>query len=130
MKYPELNTFVQFYNNFLPLRTFPWVMLMLASIAQYAAWWGSQFIFPNVSLVKKVIFSWLIVFIEFTILIPSLNISVMILGYDETYLFILTKVFQIVIFYGLNNYILHAPFTKKYILSFIFMILSLSIVII
>jgi uncharacterized protein (DUF486 family) len=125
----ELKPLVHFYNTFLPLWSFPWVMLMLASLAQYFAWWGGIFLFPNVSLFSKIFFSWLIVLIEFIILIPSLSVSVELLGYDETYLTIITKLFQLIIFYAINKFTLNAPFSKKYIFSFIFMFLSFLVII-
>jgi uncharacterized protein (DUF486 family) len=125
---PEFKSLVQFYNNLLPLWTFPVVMLMLANLAQYFVWWSGLFLFPNVSLFYKILFSWLIVFIEIIILIPSLGSLVQIMGYDETYLFILSKAFQMFIFYTVNAFTIKAPFTKKYIISFLLMLLSLTVI--
>jgi uncharacterized protein (DUF486 family) len=127
---PEFKSLVQFYQSFLPLWSFPWIMLTLASLAQYFAWWGGLFLFPNASLFYKILFSWLIVLIEFIILVPTIGASVQLLGYDETYLSILSKAFQLIIFYAVNTFTLHAPFTPKYILSFLLMLFSLSVIVV
>lgn len=124
----ELIKITEIYNKYLPLKTFPWVMLSVASIVQFFAWFGGRYLFPNSTLINRVILLWLIAAIEFIILIPGIGASVEILGYSESFLAIIFHAFQLVIFYILNRFTLKAQFTKKHYIAFILMILSVLIV--
>ncbi len=124
----ELNGVFKYYNKYLPAYTFPWVVLSLASIAQFFAWFGGRYLFPQAKLTKRVIYLWLIALIEFVILIPGIGVSSEILGYSESYLAIIFHAFQLVIFYILNRYTLKAPFTNKHFLAFILMGASVMVV--
>jgi uncharacterized protein (DUF486 family) len=124
----ELLQITKIYKKYLPIETFPWVMLSAASIVQFFAWFGGRYLFPNVHLGQRIFFLWLIAAIEFIILIPGIGASAEILGYSESFLAIIFHAFQLVIFYILNKITLKAEFTKKHYLAFILMILSVLIV--
>jgi len=126
--YNELNNLTEFYKKYLPINTFPWVMLSLASIAQFFAWWGGRYLFPNANLYTRVFLLWCVALIEFVILIPGIGASTEILGYSESYLAIIFKAFQLAIFFILNKLTLKSEFNKKHMLSFILMIMSVMIV--
>lgn len=124
----ELIKITEIYNNYLPLKTFPWIMLASASIVQFFAWFGGRYLFPNSTLLNRVILLWLIAGIEFLILIPGIGASSEILGYSESFLAIIFHAFQLVIFYILNKFTLKAEFTFKHAIAFVLMILSVVIV--
>lgn len=124
----ELNKFTIFYKEYLPINTFPWVILSLAAIAQFFAWFGGRYLFPKANLYKRVFYLWCIALIEFVILIPGIGASTEILGYSESYLAILFHAFQLVIFFILNKLTLKSEFNKKHMISFILMFLSVMIV--
>ena len=124
----ELLQITKIYNKYLPIKTFPWVMLSAASIVQFFAWFGGRYLFPNVHLGQRIFLLWLIAAIEFIILIPGIGASAEILGYSESFLAIIFHAFQLVIFYILNKITLKAEFTKKHYIAFILMILSVLIV--
>jgi uncharacterized protein (DUF486 family) len=124
----ELTSVLKHYNKFLPSYTFPWVVLALASIAQFFAWFGGRYLFPQAKLMKRIIYLWFIAFIEFIILIPGIGVSSEILGYSESYLALIFHAFQLVIFYILNRYTIKAPFTKKHMIAFILMGASVMVV--
>jgi len=124
----ELIKITEIYNKYLPLNTFPWIMLSLASIVQFFAWFGGRYLFPNVHLGQRIFYLWLIAAIEFIILIPGIGASAEILGYSESFLAIIFHAFQLVIFYILNRFTLKAKFTTKHYVAFILMILSVLIV--
>lgn len=126
--YNELNKFTIFYKEYLPINTFPWVILSLAAIAQFFAWFGGRYLFPKANLYKRVFYLWCIALIEFVILIPGIGASTEILGYSESYLAILFHAFQLVIFFILNKLTLKSEFNKKHMISFILMFLSVMIV--
>jgi uncharacterized protein (DUF486 family) len=117
----ELNKITNYYSKYLPLNTFPWVMLTLAAIAQFFAWFGGRYLFPKASLYKRIFYLWCIAFIEFGILIPAIGASTEILGHSEAYLAILFHAFQLVVFFVLNRFTLKSPFTTKHLLSFLLM---------
>lgn len=123
----ELIKITDIYNKYLPLKTFPWVILSAASIAQFFAWFGGRYLFPNSTLINRIFLLWLIAGIEFLILIPGIGASSEILGYSESFLAIIFHAFQLVIFYILNKMTLKAEFTKKHYIAFILMIISVII---
>lgn len=123
----ELIKITETYNKYLPITTFPWVMLASAATVQFFAWFGGRYLFPNSTLLNRVILLWLIAGIEFLILIPGIGASAEILGYSESFLAIIFHAFQLVIFYILNRFTLKAEFTKKHLIAFILMILSVII---
>lgn len=124
----ELYNFTEFYKKYLPINTFPWVILTLAAIAQFFAWFGGRYLFPKVNLYKRIFYLWCIAFIEFVILIPGIGASTEILGHSEAYLAILFHAFQLVVFFVLNKLTLKSEFNKKHMISFILMFLSVMIV--
>jgi uncharacterized protein (DUF486 family) len=123
----ELIKITETYNKYLPINTFPWIMLSMASIVQFFAWFGGRYLFPKSTLLNRVILLWLIAGIEFLILIPGIGASAEILGYSESFLAIIFHAFQLVIFYIINRFTLKAEFTKKHYIAFILMILSVII---
>lgn len=117
----QLNNLINIYSSVLPKNTFPWVMLTLAAIAQFFAWFGGRYLFPKAGLYKRIFYLWCIAFIEFGILIPGIGASTEILGHSEAYLAILFHAFQLIVFFVLNRLTLKSPFTNKHLLSFILM---------
>jgi uncharacterized protein (DUF486 family) len=124
----ELNNFTEFYKKYLPINTFPWVILSLSAIAQFFAWFGGRYLFPKANLYKRIFYLWCIALIEFVILIPGIGASTEILGYTEAYLAIIFHAFQLVVFFILNKLTLKSEFNKKHMISFILMFLSVMIV--
>ena len=123
----DLQKFTDFYKKILPINTFPWIVLGLASIAQFFAWFGGKYLFPKATLAHRIFFLWLIALIEFIILIPGIGASTEILGYSESYLAIIFHAFQLVIFYILNKYTIKSKFTKNHAIAFVLMIVSVII---
>ena len=123
----DLIKFTDYYKKILPINTFPWVVLALASIAQFFAWFGGKYLFPKATLMKRIFFLWLIALIEFMILIPGIGASTEVLGQSESYLAIIFHAFQLVIFFILNKYTIKAEFNKKHAIAFILMIISVLI---
>lgn len=124
----QLQQISNFYSKYLPSNTFPWVMLCIASIIQFFAWFGGRYLFPNASLAKRTFYLWLIAGLEFIILIPSIGVSAEILGYSESFLAIIFHAFQLAIFFILNKYTLRAEFNIYHIIAFILMIVSVIVV--
>ena len=117
----QLNKLVNVYSSILPTNTFPWVMLTLAAIAQFFAWFGGRYLFPKAGLCKRIFLLWCIALIEFGILIPAIGASTEILGHSEAYLAILFHAFQLIVFFVLNRFTLKSSFTNKHMISFILM---------
>jgi uncharacterized protein (DUF486 family) len=118
---------VEFYKKYLPINTFPWVVLCLASIAQFFAWFGGRYLFPDAGLYKRITYLWWIAGIEFIILIPGIGASAEILGHSESYLAIIFHAYQLIIFYILNKYTLKADFNNNHMIAFILMIASVLV---
>lgn len=123
----QLNKIVDYYTKFLPRNSFPWVILFLAACAQFFAWYGAGYFFPNVSIQKRTLYSWLMAFVEFNILIPGIGASVTIIGQSETFLNILYHAFGLTAFFILNKITLKAPFNKRHLIAFILMISAVII---
>jgi hypothetical protein len=119
---------INIYNQYLPSYTYPWVILCLASIIQFFAWFGGRYLFPNATLIKRIFFLWLIAALEFIVLIPGIGASAEILGYSESFLAIIFHAFQLGIFFILNKYTLKAEFNNYHMFAFILMGLSIIII--
>ena len=124
---PDLIKIIDIYKNYLPISSFPYVVLCLASIAQFFAWFGGRYLFPDSCLYKRVIYLWLIALIEFIILIPGIGASAEVLGKSESQLAIIFHAYQLIIFYILNKFTLKAEFTNNHMYAFILMIASVYI---
>jgi uncharacterized protein (DUF486 family) len=123
----ELIKIVNTYKSYLPISTFPYVVLCLASIAQFFAWFGGRYLFPNSGLYSRIIYLWFIALIEFIILIPGIGASAEVLGNSESQLAIIFHAYQLIIFYILNKYTLKSEFTDNHMYAFILMISSVYI---
>ena len=123
----ELNKIINCYSKILPKSTFPWVMLTLAAAAQFFAWFGGPYLFPDGSMTKKILYSWGFAFIQLALLVPAINISVELLGYTESYLSLLFHAIGLTAFVVLNRFTLKSPFNKKHVIAFILMIIAVVI---
>jgi uncharacterized protein (DUF486 family) len=123
----DLIKLVDIYKKYLPISSFSYVILCLASIAQFFAWFGGRYLFPNACLYKRIFYLWLIALIEFIILIPGIGASAEVLGKSESFLAIIFHAYQLIIFYILNKYTLQAEFTNNHMYAFILMIASVYI---
>jgi len=124
---PQLNNILKKYSNLLPRCSFPWVMLTIAAAAQFFAWFGGAYFFPNASMIKKILSSWGFALIQLAFLVPGINISVELLNYSESYLSIIFHVIGILAFIILNRFTLKSPFNKIHGIAFIFIIIGVII---
>ena len=115
----QLNKLVNVYSSILPTYTFPWIMLTLAAIAQFFAWFGGRYLFPKAGLCKRIFLLWCVALLQFVILIPTIGVSTEILGHSESFIVILFITFQLLIFIILNKFTLKSSFTKNHLISFI-----------
>ena len=120
----QLNKLVNYYSKILPANSFPWVILSLAASAQFFAWFGGPYFFPDASMTKKILSSWGFALIQLIFLVPGINVSVKLLGYSESYLSIIFHVIGIIAFIVLNRYTLKSEFNKKHAIAFVFIIIG------
>lgn len=120
----SLNNILNCYTKIFPKNSFPWIMLSIAAAAQFFAWFGGPYFFPNASMTKKILSSWGFALIQLIFLVPGINISVKLLGYSESYLSIIFHVIGIIAFVILNRYTLKSEFNKKHAIAFLFIIIG------
>ena len=58
MKQYEIKDVVKTYSRFLPISTYPWVMLSIASCAVFFAWFGGTYLFPGLPMIQRMICQW------------------------------------------------------------------------
>lgn len=124
----SLNNILTSYTKIFPKNSYPWIMLTLAAAAQFFAWFGGPYFFPDATMTKKILTSWGFALIQLIFLVPGINVSVKLLGYSESYLSIIFHVIGIIAFIVLNRYTLKSEFNKKHALAFVFIIIGTIIV--
>lgn len=120
----SLNNILTSYTKIFPKNSYPWIMLSIAAAAQFFAWFGGPYFFPEATMTKKILTSWGFALIQLIFLVPGINVSVKLLGYSESYLSIIFHVIGIMAFVVLNRYTLKSEFNKKHALAFLFIIIG------
>lgn len=123
----NLNNILDSYSKFFPKNSFPWVMLTVAATAQFFAWFGGPYFFPDASMIKKILSSWGFALIQLMFLVPGINISVKLLGYSESYLSLIFHAIGLGAFILINKFTLKSEFNNKHALAFILMIIAVII---
>lgn len=90
---------------------------MLSNIFMTIAWYG-HLRFKEVSLWKAILFSWLIAFVEYCLMVPA-NRMGYISGYSAFQLKIIQEVITLLVFTVFAVLILKENFQMKYLMSFI-----------
>lgn len=124
---PQLKSIVNFYSKYLPTSTYPWVMLTLASCCVFFSWFGGQYLFPNATLVPRMFYSWIFTAIEYSFLLPGIGASVEVLGMSQNTLAIILHAIQITVYLVLNKLTTNFEITKKHLIAFPLMVLSVII---
>lgn len=124
---PQLKTILEKYSMFLPRASWPWVTMTLAAFCQFFAWFGGRYLFPTATLFPRIIYLWLIAFIEYFVLIPGIGASVEILKMSESTLAIIIHAIQLCVFFVINRYTLKAAFTVKHAIAFALMLVAIVV---
>lgn len=93
------------------------VLLVLSNIFMTIAWYG-HLRFKEVPLWKAILFSWLIAFVEYCLMVPA-NRMGYISGYSAFQLKIIQEVITLLVFTVFAVLILKENFQMKYLMSFI-----------
>jgi uncharacterized protein (DUF486 family) len=120
----SLDNILNSYTKILPKNSFPWIMLTLAAAAQFFAWFGGPYFFPDSSMIKKILSSWGFALIQLIFLVPGINVSVKLLGYSESYLSLIFHAIGLGAFIVINRFTLKSEFNKKHALAFLFIIIG------
>ena len=126
--YEELNSIVNFYSQYLPRSTYPWVMMTLAACCVFFSWFGGKYLFPTAKLVPRMFYSWLFTAIEYLFLLPGIGGSVEILGMSQNSLAIILHAIQIGVYMIFNKFTTKFPFTWKHAISFPMMVIAVLII--
>lgn len=127
--YPQLKYIVNAYGKFLPVSTYPWVMLSIAACAVFFAWFGGNYLFHDSPLIQRMIFSWFIASFEYLFLLPGIGGSIEVLNYSQNSIAIIVHVLQLIAYFILNLFTTEYKFTWKHIIAFLLMIISLVLVV-
>jgi len=126
--YPQLKYIIDNYGKFLPISTYPWVMLSIAACAVFFAWFGGNYLFHDYPLIQRIIFSWFIASFEYTFLIPGIGGAVEVLGYSQNSISIIIHGLQLIAYFVLNLFTTEYKFTLRHIVAFIMMIIAMFLV--
>lgn len=124
---PQLQAVFSTYTKFLPASSWPWVVLTVAAMTQFFAWFGGSYLFPNASLVGRIFRLWMIAAIEYIVLIPGIGASVEILKISESTIAVLIHALQLIVFFIMNKFTIKATFTIKHAIAFALMIAAVFI---
>lgn len=125
--YKELRFVVDVYKRFLPIKTFPFVMLSVAAIFQVLAWFGGT-LFPTLSMVPRVLALWGLALIEYSVMSPTMSASIELLGYSESFLVVLNHVLPFLVFMIMNRFIFKSPFTWRHTVAICLVVTAVAII--
>lgn len=124
----QLKYIVETYGRFLPISTYPWVMLSIASCVVFFAWFGGNYLFHDTPLIQRMIYSWLITSIEYTFLLPGISASVEVLGYSQNSIAVILHALQLIAYFILNSVTTKYTFTWRHAVAFPMMIIAIILV--
>lgn len=124
----EFLKIIETYELLLPRWTFPYVGFIIAGSIVFVAWFGGRVLFPNFSLIPRILSLWCIALMEYLVLIPTIGASVEILEISESTLAVLIHAAQLAMFFLLNNYMLKSEFTLRHAIAFTLMIIAIFLV--
>lgn len=125
--YKELKWIVDAYSKILPIGTMPYVNLSIAAVFQVLAWFGG-ILFPNLSLVPRVLVLWSFALVEYIFMSPTMSASVELLGYTSSFLVVLNHSLALGMFIILNTLFFKSPFTWRHLLAFMLLTLAVWLV--
>ena len=124
----EYTELINNYSKILPKSSFVWVFLILASIAQFFSWYGGKYFFPNIGIKRRIIYLWLIAFIQYIFLITGIGASSEVLKLNITNLNIYIHAIQIIFFIILSKLTIKSEITTKHYIGTLLMLIAIMII--
>ena len=124
----QFKQIIRVYSRFAPKWTFTPVGFLLAGAVVFVAWFGGRVLFPTFTLIPRIFALWSIALLEYFILIPTIGASVEVLDIPESSLAVLIHSAQLFMFFVLNGFVLHSPFTANHGVAFLLMISAIFLV--
>ena len=115
--YNQYLQIINVYSNVLPLKTFPWVPLIIAASFQVFAWFGGRLL-HQYTLLPRLLILWCMAFGEYLFMSPAMNASVEILGLSESLLVVIYQVVTLLVFIIVNILVFRQKMHPKYLVSF------------
>lgn len=125
--FPQLKKYIEIYKRFLPLSTFPLVPFCIAAAFQCFAWFGGRFL-GAYTLFPRVILLWLMAFGEYSIMSPSMNAAVEVLGLKENALIIMYNVATLFVFALISLTVFKNKYTWRHIVAFALLVIAFYLV--
>ncbi len=116
---PQLESLLNLYKKILPIKSFPYVPLVIAAFFQVFAWTSGSTILSGLTLIPRVLVLWLFAAGEYTFMSPTMNAGVEVLGMSEPTMVVIYQVVTLVVFLIVNTVVYKNPFKLKYLLCFI-----------
>ena len=126
--YPVFKQIVETYSRYLPVATYPWVMLSAAACAVFFAWFGGNYLFHDFTFFPRMFFSWSISLIEYSFLLPGIGASVEVLGYSQNSLAVVIHALQLGAYFLLNIFTTKSPYTWRHYVAFPMMVAAVLLV--
>lgn len=122
--YSQYLQIINTYAKFIPVKTFPWIPLVIAACFQVFAWFGGRLL-HQYTLFPRLLILWSMAFGEYLFMSPAMNASVEILGLSESLLVVIYQVVTLIVFIVVNILVFRQEMQPKYLVSFV--LLSMAV---
>jgi uncharacterized protein (DUF486 family) len=124
---PQLKSLLNLYTTILPIKSFPYVPLVIAAFFQVFAWTSGSTMLSGLTLIPRVLVLWLFAAGEYTFMSPAMNAGVEVLGMSEPVMVVIYQVVTLVVFLIVNTLVYKNPFKLKYLISFMLLAAAIYI---